>query len=106
MTLNPGRLALFNDWTQTLAPRPLPRSVVPLPGEFHLDYVLRLAQANHLKFLQLTHALTDPNTHTEHRSPTAARAHQQQRLATAAWPAPGPHLPALLARHGHLPHRP
>ena len=32
MTLNPGRLALFNDRTQTLAPRPLPRSVVPLPG--------------------------------------------------------------------------
>ena len=41
---------MFTDWAQTLPPRPLPRTVTPLAGEYHLGYVGRLADANHLEF--------------------------------------------------------
>ena len=47
MTLNPARLARFADWAHTLPPRPLPRTVTPVPGEYYLDYISRLADANH-----------------------------------------------------------
>jgi len=50
VTLNPARLARFTDWASTLPPRPLPRPVTPVPGEYYLDYISRLAGANHLKF--------------------------------------------------------
>ena len=60
MTLNPARLARFTDWTSTLPPRPLPRPVTPVPGEYHLDYISRLADANHLELPELTGALDDP----------------------------------------------
>lgn len=60
MTLNPARLARFADWAQTLPPRPLPRTVIPVPGEYYLDYTSRLADANHLDLLELTGALDDP----------------------------------------------
>ena len=40
MTLNPARLARFTDWASTLPPRPLPRPVIPVPGEYYLDYVV------------------------------------------------------------------
>ena len=45
MTLNPARLARFADWARTLPPRPLPRTVIPVPGEYYLDYIVRLADA-------------------------------------------------------------
>jgi hypothetical protein len=60
VTLNPARLARFADWAKTLPPRPLPRTVIPVPGEYYLDYITRLAQADHLEFLELTDALDDP----------------------------------------------
>jgi hypothetical protein len=82
VNLNPARLARFTDWATTLPPRPLPRTVAPVPGEYHLDYVRRLADANHLDFLELTGALDDTAAITVHR--TSWERHQQERLAAAA----------------------
>ena len=50
LNLNPAGLAYFADWVTTLLPRPLPRTVTPVPGEYFLDYIARLAEANHLEF--------------------------------------------------------
>ena len=83
MTLNPARLAHFTDWVTTLPPRPLPRTVTPVAGEYHLDYIRRLADANHLEFLELTAALDDTAAITL-RGPRGWKQHQQERLATAA----------------------
>jgi hypothetical protein len=82
LNLNPARLAHFTDWAQTLPPRPLSRTVTPVAGEYHLDYIRRLADANHLDFAELTGALDDPAAiiHYPHRS----KVHQQERLAAAA----------------------
>ena len=82
MTVNPARLARFADWAQTLPPRPLPRTVTPVPGEYYLDYISRLADANHLELLELTEALDDPAAVI--LDPGRRRQHQQERLAAAA----------------------
>jgi hypothetical protein len=82
VTLNPARLARFSDWAQTLPPRPLPRTVIPVPGEYYLDYISRLADANHLELLELTGALEDPAAVT--LPPGSWKQHQQERLAAAA----------------------
>jgi hypothetical protein len=82
VSINPARLARFSDWAKTLPPRPLPRSVIPVPGEYHLDYIRRLAHANHLEFLELTDALDDPAGVIVHRG--RWQQHQQERLAAAA----------------------
>ena len=82
MTLNPARLARFADWAQTLPPRPLPRTVIPVPGEYYLDYISRLADANHLELLELTGALDDPAAVT--LDPGQRKQHRQERLAAAA----------------------
>jgi hypothetical protein len=82
LNLNPARLAHFADWAKTLPPRPLPRTVVPVPGEYHLDYTARLARANHLEFLELADALEDPADILHH--PYEWRQHEQERLAGAA----------------------
>ena len=82
MTLNPGRLARFADWASTLPPRPLPRTVIPVPGEYYLDYIARLADANHLELLELTGALDDPAAVI--LDPSRRKRHQQERLAAAA----------------------
>lgn len=81
--LNPARLAHFTDWVTTLPPRALPRTVPPVAGEYHLDYVARLAQANHLKFPELTAALDDTASITLH-GPRDWKLHEQERLAAAA----------------------
>jgi hypothetical protein len=96
--LNPARLAYFTDWAKTLPPRPLPRTVTPVPGEYFLDYVARLAAANHLEFAELTGTLNDPASILHH--PHGWKRHEQERLAAAAgqplariarlyWPDPG-----------------
>jgi hypothetical protein len=82
VTLNPARLARFSDWAQTLPPRPLPRTVTPVPGEYYLDYIARLADANHLELLELTDALDDPAAVI--LDPGRRRQHQRERLAAAA----------------------
>ena len=82
MTLNPARLALFTDWAKTLPPRPLPRTVIPVPGEYYLDYTIRLADANHLELLELTGALDDPAAVILH--PGRRKQHRAERLAAAA----------------------
>jgi hypothetical protein len=82
VTLNPVRLAYFSDWAKTLPPRPLPRTVIPVPGEYHLDYTGRLAEANYLEFLELTGVLDDPAAILHH--PRGWTQHQQERLAAAA----------------------
>jgi hypothetical protein len=82
VTLNPARLARFTDWAQTLPPRPLPRTVTPVPGEYYLDYISRLADANHLEFLELTGALDDPASVIF--DPGHRKQHRQERLAAAA----------------------
>ena len=82
MTLNPARLARFADWAQTLPPRPQPRTVIPVPGEYYLDYISRLADANHLELLELTGALDDPAAILH--DPGRRKQHQQERLAVAA----------------------
>jgi hypothetical protein len=102
VTLNPARLARFADWVTTLPLRPLPRTVIPLPGEYHLNYVRRLAEANHLELPELTGALDDTGAIIVHGTLDWKR-HQQQRLAAAAsqplaritrlwWPDPGIYL--------------
>ncbi len=82
MTLNPAGLARFSDWARTLPPRPLPRTATPVPDEYYLDYVRRLADANHLEFTELTGALDHPGTVILH--PGNWKQHQQERLAAAA----------------------
>ena len=81
MTLNQAGLARFTDWARTLPPRPLPRTVIPVPGEYYLDYTGRLADANHLELLELTGALDDPAAILD---PGRRKQHQQERLAAAA----------------------
>ncbi|MGE5286508.1 MAG: hypothetical protein ACM3ML_04745 [Micromonosporaceae bacterium] len=82
LDLNPARLARFTDWAQTLPPRPLPRTVTPVPGEYFLDYIARLAGANRLEFAELTSALDDPAAILHH--PDRWKLHEQERLAAAA----------------------
>jgi hypothetical protein len=82
VTLNPARLARFTDWASTLPPRPLPRTVTPVPREYYLDYTSRLADANHLELLELTRALDDPAAVT--LDPAKRKQHRQERLAAAA----------------------
>jgi hypothetical protein len=82
VTVNPARLARFADWAQTLPPRPLPRTVIPVPGEYYLDYISRLADANHLELLELTGALDDPAAVI--LDPGRRHQHRQERLAAAA----------------------
>jgi hypothetical protein len=82
VTVNPARLALFTDWAKTLPPRPLPRTVTPVPGEYYLDYISRLAGANHLELLELTGALGDPAAVIV--DPGQRKQHRQKRLAAAA----------------------
>jgi hypothetical protein len=82
VTLNPARLARFSDWAQTLPPRPLPRTITPVPSEYYLDYIGRLADASHLELLELTSALDDPAAVTLH--PDSWKQHRQERLAAAA----------------------
>jgi hypothetical protein len=82
VTLNPARLARFTDWASTLPPRPLPRPVTPVPGEYYLDYISRLAGANHLELPELTGALDDPAAVI--LDPGQRKQHQQERLAAAA----------------------
>jgi hypothetical protein len=82
VTLNPARLARFTDWASTLPPRPLPRTVIPVPGEYYLDYIARLAEANHLELLELTGALDDPAAVI--LDPGQRKRHRQERLAAAA----------------------
>jgi len=83
LNLNPARLAYFTDWAATLPPRPLPRTVTPVAGEYHLDYIARLADANHLEFGELTHALDDTAAITVY-GPLGWKRHEQERLAAAA----------------------
>jgi hypothetical protein len=102
VTLNPARLAHFTDWATTLPPRPLPRTLTPVPSEYHLDYIARLANANHLEFAELTAALDDTAAITLY-GPRDWKRHEQERLAAAAgqplariarlyWPDPGHYL--------------
>ena len=77
-----GQAARFSDWARTLPPRPLPRTVIPVVGEYYLDYIGRLADANHLEFAGLTGALDHPGRVIVH--PGSWKQHQQERLAAAA----------------------
>jgi hypothetical protein len=97
VNLNPTRFARISDWTAAQPPRPLPRTVAPVPGEFSLDYIRRLADANHLDFLQLAGFLHTPGAPPPDRTFEQAR---RERLAAAAgqslaritrlhWPDPG-----------------
>ena len=81
MNLNPAGLARFSDWAQTLTPRPLPRTAVPVPGEYYIDYIGRLAGANHLNSPS-SPAVDDPAAVI--LLPASRKRHQQERLAAAA----------------------
>ena len=104
VTLNPARLARFSDWAQTLPPRPLPRTVTPVPGEYYLDYIARLADANHLELPELTGALDDPAAVIF--DPGQRRRHRAGTPRGHRGPAAGPDRPALLGRPRRLPARP
>jgi hypothetical protein len=85
---HPARLARFTDWVTTLPPRPLPRTVIPVPGEYFLDYIARLAQANHLEFGELTGALDDTAAITLH-GPAAGHSMSRSGLRppqASRWP--------------------
>jgi len=112
VNLNPAGPARFADWVTTLRMRPLPRTVVPVPGEYHLDYVRRLAEANHLGFGELTGALDDTAAITAHGTLGWTR-HQQEGLAAAAgqplariarlwWPDPRAYLRDIEGFHQML----
>jgi len=112
VTLNPARLALFTDWATTLPPRPLPRTVTPVAGEYYLGYVARLADANHLEFSELTGALHDDAAVTVHGS-RRLKQHEHERLAAAAsqplariarlcWPDPAYYLRDIEGFHRML----
>ncbi len=77
----PARLAHLADWAKTLPPRPLARTVTPVPGEYHLDCTVQLAEANYLEFGELTGALDDPAAILHH--PHGWRQHEQERFAAA-----------------------
>jgi hypothetical protein len=81
--LNPARLIHFTDWATTLPLRPLPRTVTPVAGEYNLDYIARLARANHLEFSELSEALSDTAAMTVY-GPAGWKQHEQERLAAAA----------------------
>ena len=81
MNLNPAHLARISDWAATLPPRPLPRTVVPVAGEYHLDYIRRLAEANHIDFPRLTRHLHAPGPPPLDQTATGV---EQQRLAATA----------------------
>lgn len=81
--LNPARLARFTDWAATLPLRPLPRTVIPVAGEYHLGYVGRLARANHLESGELADALNDTAAIAVY-GPRGWKQHEQERLAAAA----------------------
>jgi len=97
VNLNPDRFTRLSDWARTLPPRPLPRTVTPIPGEFHLGYLRRLAGVNHLDFLELARALDTPGsvpperTHQELQQDRLAAAAGQPlaRIARLYWPDPG-----------------
>jgi hypothetical protein len=112
VTLNPAGLALFTDWVTTLPPRPLPRTVTPVAGEYHLGYVARLADANHLEFSELAGALSDTAAITLY-GPRGWKQHEQERLAAAAsqplariarlcWPGPAYYLRDIEGFHQML----
>ena len=61
---------------------PLPRTAIPARGQYYLDYISRLADANHLELLELTEALDDPAAVIG--DPGRRQQHQQERLAAAA----------------------
>jgi hypothetical protein len=83
LDLNPARLAHFTDWATTLPPRPLPRTVTPVAGEYFLDYIARLAATNHLEFRELTGALNDTAAITVY-GVLGWKRHEQERLAATA----------------------
>jgi hypothetical protein len=83
LDLNPARLAHFPDWAKTLPLPPLPRTVTPVPGEYYVGYVARLAAANHLEFGELSGALDDTAAMTVY-GPLGWKQHEQERLAAAA----------------------
>jgi hypothetical protein len=62
--------------------RQCPRTAVPVPGEYYIDYISRLASANHLELTELTQALDDPAAVI--LQPASRKQHQQERLAAAA----------------------
>ena len=99
MTLNPAGLARSTDWARTLPPRPLPRTATPVRGQYYLDYISRLADANHLELLELTEALDDPAAVI--LDPGRRRQHQQERLAAAAGQ-PLPRIARLYWDHAGL----
>lgn len=111
MNLNHDRLVSFADWATAPLPRPLPRTVVPVPGEYHLGYIRRLAEANHLEFLELTAAIDPPSAIVF--DPRRYAQHQQERLASASnqplaritrlyWPDPRHYLRDLEGFHRML----
>ena len=112
LDLNPARLALFTDWVTTLPPRPLPRTVIPVAGEYHLGYLARLADANHLEFAEVADALHDKAAVTVNGA-RGHKQHEQQRLAAAAsqplariarlcWPDPAYYLRDIAGFHRQL----
>jgi len=84
VTLNPARLARFADWATTLPPRPLPRTATPVAGEYYLDYIARLAKANHLEFSELTGALNDTAAITVYGPPAG------NSMSSSGWRPPRP----------------
>jgi hypothetical protein len=108
-SLNPARLARFTDWAKTLPPRPLPRTVFPVAGEYYLDYACRLADANQLAFLELADTLHDPAAFTI-GGPHGLQQHEKERLAVIAsqplarlcWPDPSYNLRDIEGFHRTL----
>ena len=102
VTLNPARLARFTDWATTLPPRPLPRTVTPVPGEYYLGLhrPARRRQPPGVRWSSPALWTTPPRSSCD---PGRRKQHEQERLAAAAgqplariarlyWPDPGLYL--------------
>jgi hypothetical protein len=66
VSLNPPRLARFSDWAGRCRRAHCRAPLPPVPGEYFLDYITRLAEADHLEFAELTGALDDPAATLHH----------------------------------------
>lgn len=96
--------ARIQEWIDALPPHPLPRTVVPVPGEILHHYLCRLATANHLREPALSRYLSAPDvalmTNVDPERLAAAAGQPLARINRLHRTSPEE---VLLYRHGRVP---